>query len=282
MRISSPSARPRKRLTPDEVGDVAGTGLLRDLLRRAGLGDPARLQDDEPLGQRDGLHRVVRDQEADAVVAVELAAQLPAGLEPGAGIEGGERLVEQQEARLGGQRPGQRDALRPDPPTAASACWPGTPRDRPARAIPRPGPGPRPSALPGCATRTRRSPGRRDGGRGGSSGRRRPPDGPRAAHARRSSCRRGHARRARPAPRRARSSPARTRRSVVLPGAVGSEEPDDPPGRYVEFHVEFEGAEPNPDLGAQAPLAGAQLKTPPATGPGDRRGRPATRAAAPG
>ena len=65
----------------------------------------------EPLGQGDGLHRVVGHQEADAVVAVELAAQLPAGLEAGAGVEGGQGLVEQQQPGLGGQRPGQGDPL---------------------------------------------------------------------------------------------------------------------------------------------------------------------------
>src|SRR5258708_3946011 len=69
-----------------KIGDVAGPGLLRDLVRCADLGDAPVFQDDEPFGQGDGLHRVMGDEDTDPVVPIELAAQLPAGLQAGAGV----------------------------------------------------------------------------------------------------------------------------------------------------------------------------------------------------
>ena len=196
---------------PNEVGDVAGPRPFRDLLGGTGLGDPALLHDDEPLGQRDGLHRVVRHQQADAVVAVELAAQLTARLQPGARVEGGQGFVEQEQARLRRQRPGQGDPLRLPAGQLLRLAPAVLAEPHPLEPLGGPGPGLGLSARRGCAARRPRSRGRRGEGRAGSSGRRRPPAGLRAGRARRLSCRRGPARRAPPAPRRgprARPGPA--------------------------------------------------------------------------
>ena len=40
-----------------------------------------------------------------------MTAQIPADVAPGAGVERGEGLVEQQQPRLGGQGAGERDPL---------------------------------------------------------------------------------------------------------------------------------------------------------------------------
>jgi hypothetical protein len=54
----------------------------------------------------------VGDDEAHAAVLLQQRPQQRARLGPPLHVEGGERLVEQQQARLGGQRPRQRRALR--------------------------------------------------------------------------------------------------------------------------------------------------------------------------
>ena len=63
--------RPVRRLAAeevhaDEVGHVGRTWMLRDLRGGARLDDATRLDDDETVGQRRRLERVVRDQQAHA------------------------------------------------------------------------------------------------------------------------------------------------------------------------------------------------------------------------
>ena len=105
-------ARAAEEVDADEVGDVARPGSGGDLGERAGLHDPAGFEDHHPVGEGVGVDGVVGDEEADAVERGEVAAQVAAHVAAGAGVEGGQRLVEQQQPRLGGQRPGQRDPLR--------------------------------------------------------------------------------------------------------------------------------------------------------------------------
>ncbi len=95
----------------DEVGDVAGAGVGSDVGQGAGLDDATSFEDDDAVGEGVGVDRVVGDEEAHAVEGGEVAAQVPADVTAGAGVEGGERLVEEQQARLGGQGAGQGDAL---------------------------------------------------------------------------------------------------------------------------------------------------------------------------
>ena len=265
---------------PNEVSDVARPRPFRDLLRTTGLGDPAVLQDDETLGQRDRFHRVVRHEEADAVVAVELAAQLTARLQTRARVEGGQRFVEQEQARLRREGPDQGDPLRLAAGQLVRLAPPVFAEPHPIEPLGGPGPGfafrhataaqPEGHVLEGGEVREEEvvledDPHRAGFGRDVLAGCRVVEDPPVEHHPPLVG---GH-------------EPGQDAQECGLPRAIGPEEPDDPPGRHVEFHVEFERAEPDPHLGAQAPLPHAQLKTPPATGPGDRRERPATRAAAP-
>src|SRR5512132_3013890 len=97
---------------PDQLGDVAGARPPADLGRAAGLGDPAVLQDDQPVGQGQGLQGVVGDQQPGAVEGGQVAAQVAADLGAGGGVEGGQRLVQQQQPRLADHGPGQGDPLR--------------------------------------------------------------------------------------------------------------------------------------------------------------------------
>ena len=137
---------------PDEVGDVAGAGPLGDLLRRAGLGDPARLQHDQPFGQRDGLDRVVRHQQPDAVVAVELAAQLAPA--PRGGCWRRARREARRAAGAGARVASARaSATRwAWPPDSCCGLLRRSPPGRPGRAIC----GPRPRASASATPRLRR------------------------------------------------------------------------------------------------------------------------------
>ena len=74
-------------------------------------GDPALLQDEDAVGQQDGLLDVVGDQEHPRLVARAEVGHQRLHLEAGEGVEGGERLVEQEELWLSDQGPGQGDAL---------------------------------------------------------------------------------------------------------------------------------------------------------------------------
>ena len=57
------------------------------------------------------VQRVVGDQDGGAVEVGQVAAQLGADLQPGVGVERGQRLVQQQQARVDGQGAGQGDPL---------------------------------------------------------------------------------------------------------------------------------------------------------------------------
>ena len=86
-------------------------GLGVQLLGRALLFDAALVHQHDAVGHGQRFFLIVRDHDAgDAQLALQradLAAQLGAHL----GIEGRQRLVQQQHARLGRQRPGQGHAL---------------------------------------------------------------------------------------------------------------------------------------------------------------------------
>src|SRR5215218_7561315 len=82
-----------EQVDPDQLGHVPGAGPGADLGRAAGLGDPAALQDDQPVGQGHGLQRVVGDQQPGAVEGGQVAAQVAADLGAGGGVQGGQGLV---------------------------------------------------------------------------------------------------------------------------------------------------------------------------------------------
>ncbi len=66
----------------------------------------------DAVAQRERLERVVGDEHARAGEARQLLAEHTTYLDAGVGVERGERLVEQECARLDRERPCERDALR--------------------------------------------------------------------------------------------------------------------------------------------------------------------------
>ena len=179
---------------------------------------PQRAVDDhrDAVGERGGIGEVVGDQQRRDGEGAQLGRQLVAHDAPRVGIERGQRLVEQQDLRLPGQRARQRD------PLALAAAEPrralgGQRRDAQARrAASRPSPHRHPrtprSRAPSSAGTTR-----------GAAGRSRPtaaraPGRPRArSSARRTTTSPPHAIR----PRSGRCNPATARSTVVLPAPDG-------------------------------------------------------------
>lgn len=99
------------RVAAEHARDPGGVGVPGDLAGRGVLEDVAVLQDEDPVREGDGLHRVVGDDQADAAEAVEVGAQGVPDMCPGGLVERGQRLVEQQQPGPGGECPGQSDAL---------------------------------------------------------------------------------------------------------------------------------------------------------------------------
>ena len=78
---------------------------------RCRLGDPAGFEDDEAIGERDRVERIVGDEQTHAGERRELAAE-SRRTRRGCRVERGERLVEQEQPRARSRRPGERDPLR--------------------------------------------------------------------------------------------------------------------------------------------------------------------------
>ena len=189
-----------------------------------------------------------------------MRAQLAPQLGAGADVERGERLVEQQQPRLGRERARQRDPLLPGRRRAARGFAPAR-SARPTRSShssARAG-APRRARRRGCAARTRRSRARSGAGRAGSPGTRRRPSAARARRTcpspgrrprrRRSTMRpavdRQRARRARAAasscPRRSgrgrRRSRRRPRRAATSRSSVAELEPDVSVERHADLRT---------------------------------------------
>ena len=161
----------------DEPGDVRRAGAAGELGRGAGLHDPPGLEHDDPVGEDHGVERVVGDEDGRPGELPQVPGEVGAHVQPRAGVERGERLVEQEQVGVGDERPGEGGAL------GLPARQPARDGRRPARrgppgpATPAP-PGGRPGgACRGPAARRRRCRGRTGGGTAGSPGRRHPPGG---------------------------------------------------------------------------------------------------------
>ena len=95
----------------DELGDESRRRCAVDVARLADLGDLAMGHDGYPVGHREGLRLTVSDvEEGDAELLLQLG-QHRLHADDEVGIERRQRFVEQQDARLGDQRPGERHAL---------------------------------------------------------------------------------------------------------------------------------------------------------------------------
>ena len=113
----------------DQAGHVVRTRVPGDVRRDALLDDPAALEHDQAVGEHHGLDGVVGDDDRRPAVRGEVPAEVGAQAQPGAGVEGRQRLVEQQQLRREHQRPGERDPLglpagqlaRPEPGVVGQA-----------------------------------------------------------------------------------------------------------------------------------------------------------------
>ena len=95
----------------EELHDELGLRLVEHFLGRAGLLDAGVVHDHDAVGHFESLFLVVRHEHAgDVDLLVQPPQPGPQAL-PHLGVEGAERLVQQQHLRLDGERPGQRHAL---------------------------------------------------------------------------------------------------------------------------------------------------------------------------
>ena len=117
---TSRTARPPSRATtcpfsllrkPMKSATSRCAGRLIKLLRRADLPDDAVAQDDDPVGERQGLVLVVRHVDGGRAELVVDAPDLGAHLEAQLRVEIRERLVHQHERRLDDDGAGDRHAL---------------------------------------------------------------------------------------------------------------------------------------------------------------------------
>ena len=108
----------------DEARGERRGGRVVDLVGRADLLDPALVEHDDAVGQRERLALVVRDvDERRARLAVD-AAQLDLHLEPDLEVERRQRLVEQQHAagRLTSARASATRCIWPPESSCARRC----------------------------------------------------------------------------------------------------------------------------------------------------------------
>ena len=95
----------------EEVGDRERLRLLVDGARSRVLHDAAVVQDRDDVGERQRLVLVVGHEDDRRAERCEQLLDLGAQAVAQARVERGERLVEQDQARLRRERPGHRDAL---------------------------------------------------------------------------------------------------------------------------------------------------------------------------
>ena len=211
------AARPRGRpgrvdreaaqqVEPDQSGDVAGAGPAGHLGHRAPSGwttPPSRMTTRSASTIASTGSWVTTSAGAGEVG--EVPPQLGAHLQPGAGVERGQRLVEQQQRRFRWPAPGP---ARPAGPArrraAAGRRPPCSARPTPLEPARRPPAGRRPRPMPRARSpKATFSRARRGAGTAGSPGTPRRPAAARAARTRRARGRRGPRRRAGRARRRA-------------------------------------------------------------------------------
>ena len=104
-------AAARQQIEADESGDVVGSRPACHLQRRTLLHHAAMLNDDEPICQHGGVDRVMRHEQRCTGEIGQVATHLGAYQQMGFGVEGSERLIQQEQPRLGRESPGQRHSL---------------------------------------------------------------------------------------------------------------------------------------------------------------------------
>jgi hypothetical protein len=109
--VPPPAARRDPVHGADELGHERGGRVGVQLVGRGDLLQLALPHDADPVGHRQRLLLVVGDEQGGGAEALLQDADLLAQLQAHLGVQGGQRLVEQQHPGLDGQRAGQRDAL---------------------------------------------------------------------------------------------------------------------------------------------------------------------------
>jgi hypothetical protein len=104
-----PGDSPGHEVQPGQPCGEAAAGPLQHVPGGAVLGDPALLQHDHPIGEHVGVQHIVRNDDGPAPGQdpFQQAPQQRRGVD----VEGSHRLVQQQQPRVGGQRPGHRHPL---------------------------------------------------------------------------------------------------------------------------------------------------------------------------
>ena len=111
-RISVPSFSTFSGFTlATKLRDVVGGGRGHDRLRRAGLDDPAALHDRDRVADLERLVEIVADEDDGLVQPLLQLEQIVLQLVADQRVEGGERLVHQQDVGVGGEGAGEPDAL---------------------------------------------------------------------------------------------------------------------------------------------------------------------------
>src|SRR5438874_12710231 len=108
LRMSGPS---RLELCLEEVANELVRRRVDNLFPRPVLGDAAAVENDQPLSQLQRFAQVMRNQDDGARLRLLQAQELLLDVVAGDGIEGAERLVEQEKKRLEHHGPAQADTL---------------------------------------------------------------------------------------------------------------------------------------------------------------------------
>ncbi len=139
---------PREQVDPGEARGEAGPGPREHLVDRPVLDDPPVLQHDGAVRQEQDVEQVVGHQERGAGPVALRVVEDRAHVLGDADVERGERLVEQEDARVGRQGSRDRDALRLPTGQVGRPTGPEVPRPDPGEHPPRLAASPDASAAP--------------------------------------------------------------------------------------------------------------------------------------
>ena len=150
---------------PDQPGHVLGARPGRDITRGSALHDPSLVEHQHPVGEGEGVDRVMGHQQAHPVVRREVTGELEAEAGRDPGVQTRERLVHEQEHGVDRERPGDRHPLGLAARQLARPAARRARRSRSARARSGPAHRPRPGPPRASAVRTRRCRGPTGAGR---------------------------------------------------------------------------------------------------------------------
>src|SRR5256885_15268517 len=111
-----------------EEGSTGGMLRAPELVRRPEEHDPALLQQPDRAAEQQPLAHVVRHEDDRLAETPLQREELALQLDARDGIERPERLIEQEERPIGGQRPRDAAPPAPPPPPPVRAAAPEPPR----------------------------------------------------------------------------------------------------------------------------------------------------------